>query len=201
MDIIFIKNYAKLGKENLKKILLFLLLLPSLYADAQIYIGAGAAAFSEDFNNGVEAKGSAKSAKFKIGYGDRAAYGVEFSLDYVQTESKIFSSSNAVSSDGNRYGINVELVKAFDFDIYVLPFFKAGFGTGFLDINRETQKSLRYGSYNLSFGTLLPINKNLDFELSYDYKYTSYEAIDTISEKIRYESNVNTAYFGFNIRY
>jgi len=180
----------------LKKILLSLLLLTSLYAESKIYLGSSVGFTNEKFTDDVDAKSSTGVLKLKAGYGDRKLYAIEFSVDYTDNKSKIFS-----ANDGVKYGLNVELVKAFDLDVYVLPFFKAGFGSGSLEIDGQFQDKLHYGSFNLSTGIFIPINEHFDFELGYDYKYVSYEGIDTIADQVSYDSNANTVFFGFNVRY
>jgi len=180
----------------LKKIILFLLFFTSLYSDAKVYIGSNYGYNYEKFDDDTNAESSTEIAKIKIAYGDRESYAIEFSLDYINNQSNIFS-----DNDSEKYGMNVEFVKAFDFDIYVNPFFKAGFGAGFLDIDRELQKKLNYGTLNLGLGMFIPINEHFDFELGYDYKSISYESIDTIVDEVRFSSNANTIYFGFNVRF
>jgi len=180
----------------LKKIILFSLLLTSLYSDAKIYMGASGGYLNETFNDAADTSGSAEMAKFKIGYGVREAYAVEFSLDYLKNESNIFSTTG---EDGDKFGLNVELVKAFDFDTIVIPYFKAGFGAGYFDISHAKKSSLNYGSFNLGLGFFIPINEHFDFEIGYDYKYVSYEKIETSSADIN--SNMNGAYAGFNVRF
>jgi hypothetical protein len=185
----------------LKKIILFLLLISSLYSDAKVYIGANIGTFNESFNGDTEAFSSSQLATIKIGYADRDTYGVEFSLDYMKNRSKIFSSDEKTQTDGDRYGLNVSLTKAFNYDIYIIPYVKGGFGAGVLDIKRVTQDNLFYGLFNIGGGILLPVNENFDFEIGYDYKYSSYKAIDMVVEKMIYKSNIHVAYFGFNVRY
>lgn len=180
----------------MKKIILFLLLFTSLYSDSKVYIGSSYGYCNEEFNGNADAQSSTDMAKIKVGYGDRESYAIEFSLDYINNQSKIFS-----DNDSEKYGINVEFVKAFDLDIYVNPFFKAGFGAGFVDIQRELQQKLNYSSFNLGLGMFIPINEHFDLELGYDYKSTSYEAIDTIVDQVRFSSKTNTIYFGFNVRF
>lgn len=181
----------------MKKTILFLLLLTSVYADnSQIYLGLSSGYYNESFTDGVDAKSSSYMSKLKIGYGDRDAYAVEFSLDYMDNQSNIFS-----SSDGSKTGMNVELLKAFDFNTFFNPFFKAGFGAGFLSIDTKMQQTLHYGSYNLGAGFFVPLNKSFDFELTYDYKAITYEELDTIANSISYKSNLNAISFGINMRY
>ena len=180
----------------MKKIILFLLLLTSLYSDAKIYIGAGYGYFDEQFTSGLDAQSSSTSANLKFGYGERKAYAVEFNIERSENESKIFSNNDEI-----KYSINIELIKSFDFGIYINPFIKAGFGAGTLKIERELQDRLDFGSFNLGLGTFIPVNDNLDFELGYNYKSISYETVDQIAEKISYTSNINTIYVGFNVRF
>lgn len=185
----------------MKKILLLLVMISSLYSEAQFYIGANYGTFNESLNGDLEAYNVSQTTTFKMGYAERETYGIEFSLDYTPNDSKIFSSSENVQTDGDKYGLNVSLSKAFDYDIYILPFVKAGFGAGFFDIDRVLDDKLYYGSFNIGAGILLPVNDNFDFELGYDYRYTSYEAIDMVAKKELFTSNIGIAYFGFNIRY
>ena len=180
----------------MKKIVLFLLLLTSLYSDAKIYTGASYGYFDESFDGELDAENSNNSATFKIGYGDREAYAIEFSIDWVDNKSKIFS-----DNDKAKYALNIEFVKALDLDIYINPFFKAGFGAGNLKIDRELQEKLNFGSFNLGAGIFIPVNDNFDLELGYKYRYLTYERLDTIAENISYSSNVNTAYAGINVRF
>lgn len=159
-------------------------------------MGANYGVFDEEFSSDLDAQSSSKSAGVKIGYGDREAYAVEFSLQRSENESKIFSNNDDV-----KYSINVELIKSFDFGIYVNPFFKAGFGTGTMEIERELQDRLHFGSFNLGMGAFIPLNEHFDLELGYDYKFITYEDIDYITKKISYESTINTLYVGFNVRF
>jgi len=185
---------------KLKKITLFLTLVGSLFADPKFYVGSSYGVVEESFSN-IEAKSSTDIAKVKIGYGVREAYAIEISCDYIKNKAKIFSSDEKTTVDGDKFGVNVDVIKAFDFNTMILPFIKAGFGSGSLSINRVSQDKLFYGSFNLATGIFIPINNNFDLELGYEYKHISYESIDTIVEKIKYESNTNIAYFGFNVRF
>lgn len=184
----------------MKLLLLFFLLLSSLYAESSIYIGTNAGVYHESFSE-VDAKSSAEMATLKVGYGDRKAYAVEFSLDYLHNNSKVFSTSTDASKDGDKYGFNVSLLKAFDFDIYLLPFAKVGFGTGIFNIDRALQKSLTYGTFNFTLGTFLPLSQHFDAEIGYEIRHTSYESINTIATKTSYGSTTNIAYVGINYRF
>ena len=178
-----------------KSLLISLLLFTSLYSDAKTYIGFNYGVFNEKFNN-LEAENSAQTISLKVGYGDIKAYAIEFSVDRVQNDSNIFS-----KNDGNKYSLNIELIKAFDFDTFANPFFKIGFGTSRLKIDRKVQNNLYSGSFNLGFGSFFPITSNIDLEIGYNYRYITYEKLDNISNKISYESNVNIIYSGLNVRF
>jgi len=180
----------------LNKIILFLLLTVSIYADAKFYIGTSYGTFYESFDGDTSAYSSSNTATLKAGYSQRETYGIELSLDYTKNKSNIFS-----ADDGDRYGLNVSLTKAFDYDIYILPFIKAGMGAGFMNIDRNTDDKLYYGAFSIGGGVLFPVNDNFDFEVAYDYRYNSYEAINMISEKLLYSSDINIISFGFNFRY
>jgi opacity protein-like surface antigen len=92
-------------------------------------------------------------------------------------------------------------MKAFDFGIYVLPFVKVGFGTGYLDIERELQDRISYGSFQGSLGFFIPMDEHSDIELGYEARSNSYEYIDAIATKTSYDSTINTAYVGVNYRF
>ena len=184
----------------MKKILLLLLLMTTLFADATPYIGTHIGVYNESFSE-IDATSSSTLANIKIGYGNRDAYAVEFSLDYLNNDAKIFSSSPSASKDGSKIGFNVSLIKAFDFDIYVLPFVKVGFGSGVEKIDRELQNALAFGTFQLALGTYVPLNKHFDLELGYEVRHISYESINTITTKTSYNSVMNTMYFGINYRY
>lgn len=184
----------------MKKIILFLLLISSLYAEARVYLGMSGGFYNETFTT-LEASNSGTMATLKVGYGDIKSYAVEFSIDYAKNNSKIFSAPNSLSNDGNKYGFNVSLLKSFDWDIYILPFIRVGFGSGFLDIDRVLQKSLSYGSFQGSIGSFIPLSDNFDVELGYEIRSTSYEGIDTITQKTSESSLSNIAYIGVNYRF
>ena len=181
----------------MKKTILFFLFLTSLYAESTFYVGVNHGAYKEYFND-IDASSSSSISTLKVGYGDIKAYAVEFSVDYSKNKSKIFSSASSL--DGDKYGFNVSLLKAFDFN-YVLPFIKIGFGTGYLDIKRNLQDTLSYGSFQLTGGTYIPLNDSFDIEVGYEIRHIAYESINTIITKDSYHSVNNIAYFGINYRY
>ena len=186
----------------MKNIILLLLLLSSMaYSDAKVYIGLNYGLINESFSQN-ELSSSSELAKFKIGYGDRKAFAIEFSLDYLQNRSKIFSaSSSTTQSDGDKYGFNIEVLKAYDFNIYILPYLKVGFGTGIMKIDRALQNKLTYGSFNMGTGLFIPIDEHYELEIGYEYRNLTYEPLDMIFEKKSYRSHLNNAYIGFNIRF
>jgi opacity protein-like surface antigen len=184
---------------TLKKLLFTLLFSSALYSQSHFYFGTSAGAFHESFVDQDNVVLNTVIANFKMGYGQQKAYAIEFSFDYTKNDSRVFSSTT--TNDGDKYGFNLNLVKSFDYNIFILPFIKAGFGTGFLEIERSLQKKLSYGSYNLAGGIFIPLNKTFDLELGYEYRYTSYQAINTIAQRIHYKSHVSVLYSGINYRF
>jgi len=187
MQLFRYNSQINIQENSLKKILLFLLITSALYSEAKIYMGASYGGYNESFSDETKKENRDPIARLKVGYGVREAYAVEFSLDYTQVD------SNATSV--NRYGLNVDLVKAFDFP-YVNPFFKAGFGAGFVDTVSHGQ--LTFGSFNLGAGLYIPINEHMDIEIGYDYRNISYERMN---DTIEITSHVNIIYGGFNVRF
>lgn len=183
-------------KQIVKKLLFLSFFISSLYAQASFYIGANYGAESESFSNLQEAKASSQYLSAKLGYGSRDSYGVEFSLDFIDNKSSIFS-----NKDGNKYAFNVEVIKAFDFDIFFNPFVKVGFGAGSMKIERELQHNLSYGTFNAALGAYIPLGEHYDIELGYTYKNRSYEKVDMVVDSISYQSHINASYIGFNIRF
>lgn len=182
----------------MKKIILFSLLMASfLYSDAKIYMGAGGGIYNETLDDTASTSISANMARIKVGYGVREAYAIEFSVDYIDNSEVLFA-----VDDGVRYGLNIELIKAFDWDIYVNPFVKVGFGMGYMETTvKAGEDSLSYGTYNLGLGTFIPVNEHLDFELGYDYKYTSYQKLQQLSDADIQKSMSHTGYIGVNVRF
>ena len=181
----------------MKKIILFLLLITSLYSkqsDTKFYFGTGYGYLNESFSKSSYKTISTKITKVKIGYGIRNSYAVEFSLDYTKKDKDVFS-----TNDKDKYGLNLEIMKAFDFGIYINPFFKGGFGAGYLDIDNAENNSLNYSSYNLAVGCFIPVNEYLDFEVGYNYKFTSYEKISQTDKELN--SHIGISYFGVNVRF
>ncbi len=170
----------------MKKILLFLLITSALYSQSQVYMGASYGSFNESLSDETMKTNENPIIKLKVGYGIREAYAVEFSLDYTQVD--------ANSTDVDRYGLNVDLIKAFDLP-YVNPFFKAGFGAGYVN---SGSNRLTFGSFNLGTGLYIPINKHIDIEIAYDYKNISYERVN---EAVELTSHINVVSAGLNFRF
>ncbi|MBA1432730.1 MAG: outer membrane beta-barrel protein [Epsilonproteobacteria bacterium] len=181
----------------MKKITLLLLISSLLLAQSKIYLGTGYGYNQEDISyNGSQLSVNNNAARVKIGYGDREAYAVELSFDYVDNNKEIFG-----PDDGQKYGFNVELLKAFDFGIYVNPFFKAGFGAGYLNTPEDvTNGSLTYGTFNLGTGLFIPINEHFDIEVAYEFKNVSYQKLGT---NLTYSpsSTLHIGYVGVNFRF
>ena len=188
----------KFRTSILKKIILLGLLITALlHAESKIYLGTGYAYNNERITYGTQHTAvNNNAALLKIGYGDRKAYAVEFSLDYVDNNSRIFA-----SNDGKKYGFNVELLKAWDFGIHVNPYLKAGFGAGYLETPADLHNgSLTYGTFNLGAGFFIPLGEYLDLELAYEYKNVSYQKLD-LNATITPSSHLNTGYIGLNFRF
>ncbi len=181
----------------MKKIILFLLLLSSLYADARPYIGTHIGVYNETFS-GVDTTNASTVANLSVGYGNRKSYAVEFSLNYLNNNAQIFSTSN---KDGNRLGFDIDLIKAFDFNSYIFPFVKVGFGSGIQTIERANQNSLSYGSFQLALGTYVPLGEHFDIEAGYEIRHLSYEDVNLGTTRKSYTSVMNTLYLGINYRF
>ncbi len=186
----------------MKKILLLTLLYASVFGEAKIYMGLGYGLYNESYSNSASNIPDAtdNAARLKFGYGIRDSYAVEFSLDYIDHASY----AQAPTTGKSKYGFNISLIKAFDFDIYVNPFVKVGFGTGTvnnLEITDSNTTSLTYGSFDLATGFFIPINEYSDIEIAYEYKALSYQKQDTLDSTVLNTSNVNSLYFGYNIRF
>ena len=185
----------------MKKTILFILLTTTLFSQAQRYMGLGYNLYNEDYsyNNQNVANTSDNAVKFKIGYADRKAFGVEASFDYI-----MHSQSDNPELGKAKYGFNIALSKAFDWNIYLLPYLKAGFGVGIIDNRSDSLPSLTYGSFDLGAVVYFPFNDSWDIEIGYEYKYLTYEnkkQSGEIDYSLNYRSHVNTIYTGVNFRF
>lgn len=181
----------------MKKLLLISSFCSSvLLADAGIYIGTGYAYNSETLST-TNKTISNNAARIKIGYGDIKAYAIELSFDYIDNNKFYFA-----QNDGEKYGFNIELLKAFDFGIFFNPFLKAGFGGGYMKTAADLHnQKLSYGSFNFGVGAFIPLSKHFDLEIAYEYKNLSYEKLDITSSLTNPKSDLNIAYCGFNYRF
>jgi len=180
----------------LNRHILFLLILltSTLFADAKVYVGTGLTRVVETLDSTKENIPNSELS-IKIGYGKRTSYAIELSANYTKNKSKYFA-----ENDTQKIGFNVDLIKAYDFDIYVNPYVKVGFGAGSLKTNADTtNQSLTYGNFNAALGFFIPLSNQMDVELAYQYKYLSYEKIDLTSAS-NPTSHSNGIYIGFNIR-
>jgi len=183
----------------LKKIILSLLLFSNfLFGDAKTYVGISTGIAEENFTS-ADATSSSKYINFKLGYGVRELYSVAISIEYLKNESKIFSTG--AENDGDKFAFNLELIKAFNLSKYLVPFINAGFGAGYLEVDRTIDDKISFGSFNLGTGVLIPINDSFDLEIGYKVKTFSYQGLDLIATKVVHTSKYTSPYFGFNVRY
>lgn len=181
----------------MKILLLFFTIFAPLFAQAQLYIGSNIGYQYEIFYaNNKKAFNNAQNITLKAGYGDISNYGVELSLDYTKNNSNIIS-----TNDSDRFGFNIDILKAFDFDIFFNPYIKAGFGSGYMEVDRTGSSSITYGSFNVGGGLFIPISKHLDLEFGYVYKHLSYENINLLDEIQKPTAQQQTSYAGFNFRF
>ena len=82
-----------------------------------------------------------------------------------------------------------------------MKYFKVGFGTGKINVKRELETALAYGSFQFTLGTFVPLGESFDLELGYEIRTTSYESIDLVNTKTSYTSRSNIAYAGINYRF
>jgi hypothetical protein len=172
-----------------------MLLSTTIYADAHIYFGTGIAHTSEKLTS-TDKTISNTQGLVKIGYGIRKSYAVELAFDYTPNHSSYFA-----KNDAQKYGFSIDLMKAYDFGIFINPYVKFGFGAGALTTNADVNnKSLTYGTFNAATGFFIPLSKQFDIEMAYQYKYVSYEKIN-LESSANPTSHLNIAYLGFNIRF
>jgi opacity protein-like surface antigen len=184
------------GRKFLKKILSLFLLACALYGEAKIYVGTGVGLLSEKFDDANYKSKTYNHAKFKVGYGDRDAYAVEFSFDYTQKDAK----SN-IYNETDTYGLSIELLKAFNLDLFANPYLKAGYGFGYCQTKGAQSQTLRHGHFTLGTGVFIPLNEYLDLQLGYEYKNISYERYDQTTTDTKIKSHANVGYAGINVRF
>ena len=176
----------------MKKIILFLLFLGTFsFGDSKFYIGTGAGYSNVTTNLGVSLEDeqfNEEVFRVKLGYGDREAYAVEISTDYI-------------NSDEKKYAFDISILKAYDLGIYINPFAKVGFGAGVLDEQNNQNQSLTYGSFHIGGGIFIPINEHFDIEVAYEYKNRSYQKANELDYTQSRTSHINFVYAGINFRY
>ncbi len=184
----------------MKKAIFSLFLLPCLLNafsyDAKFYMGMGGGVQYEKFTDEKKTHNTPAFGALKFGYGDRRAYAVEFDINYVDNKSSIFS-----KNDKERYGMDIMFVKAYNFTKFLYPFFRAGIGAGEMKVKRKLESKIAYSSYNLGAGAFFPLSGHLDIEANYEYRFTSYESVDLIAQKLKLQSHINQIYLGVNYRF
>lgn len=172
------------------------------FAEAQPYVGLGGVSSTEHFS--VKNPGTAErdgqalfgAVQIKAGYGDIKAYAVEIDLGYGRYDKNIFS-----TKDTDYYYFDLSLVKAFDFGIGMYPFFKVGFGTGELEVERPFENSMSSGSFFGGIGLFVPISGSFEFEASVIYRDKSWEGLDMVGDETVSSSVIVEPYLGLNLRF
>ena len=173
-----------------------------LQADATVHFGLGGIVGSESFSVKNPGEGEQTTSailqgvQFKAGYGDIRGYAVELDVGYGRYDKNIFS-----DKDTDYIYFDISLIKAFDFDIGVYPFFKLGFGTGELEVRRTVTKSLSSGSFFGGVGIYLPVGYGFDLEASAIYRDKSWEGLDMVGTEVKTSSNLIEPYVGVNYRF
>jgi hypothetical protein len=193
------------GKKavNVKRLLTLLLgVLTCVSAEPTVHIGLGTAGGSETFsvkNPGQDAQeehAALQTVQLKAGYGDIRAYAVELDLGYGRYDKNIFS-----NKDTDYIYFDLSLIKAFDFDWGLYPFFKLGFGTGELEVRRTLTNSVSSGSFFGGVGFYWPVAFGFDLELSAIYRDKSWEDLDMVGAQVESESGIVEPYLGINYRF
>lgn len=209
--IIIIPNNIKLTCKQffniispMKKILIpSLLLSTALFADSQFYVGVLGGANYESFGSPYNTSTSSPVAKVQLGYGDIKDYSVQLGLLYDKNNHNIFSTGT--TNDKEKYSMDVELIKAFDFGWKLYPFLKAGFGAGYFNINADytggNKSSLNFSSYNAGAGAYYSLSEHFNLEAGVTYKSVSYEKIDPNASAKGISTKVIFTYLGVNYRF
>ena len=180
-----------------------------LFADSQVYMGILGGYITESFSKPQDKSTSSPMAKFQIGYGELKGFAVQLGLIYNPNSKNIFANT-AGSKDKEKYSLDVELIKAFDFGIGLYPFLKAGFGAGYFDTDITytnadgtfTQNKLNFSSYNGGAGFYYPLSEHFVLELGATYKYISYERWDKSSTgEAAVDTHAIYSYGGINYRF
>ena len=164
--------------------------------DAKFYMGVGGGKQYEKFTDSKRSESSSGFGALKFGYGDRRAYAVECKFYYIDNHSNIFS-----PDDKERYAMDIMFVKAYNLAKHFYPLMRAGFGAGEMHVQRKLEKKIAFSSYNLALGALFPFGEHFDLEADYEYRFTSYQAVDLVATKEKLRSHSGQVYFGVNYRF
>ena len=180
-----------------KLIIAVLFLSTALLAEAGPFVGMGGGVLNETFSSPtLEKETQAGFVKAKIGYGNPAGYGVEVCMSYFEYDQNVFS-----DNDGTNLYFDVNIIKAYDFDIGFYPYLKAGIGAGYLSVGRSTDSALGNGSFQGGGGLYIPLGKGVDIEIELLYRHKNWEQVDLISEQVDVSSSVLEPYMGLNYRF
>ena len=166
-------------------------------AEPQAFLGFGGGSLVEQYSStSINKTVGGYHAKVTAGYGERTAYMVQIGLSYIEYDSNVFS-----PDDGYNLYLDVDLIKAFDFNIGFYPFVKAGFGAGKMKVARSVQSELGNGDFHLGAGVYVPLGKYVDIEFSFVSRGKNWEKINLIATQEEVTSASIEPYFGINFRY
>lgn len=184
----------------MRYIVILLFLIGSLYADAKAFIGLKTAYTNETYS--VKYRGenyitdiSALAYGLKFGYGDIRSYALELSFLAQKFDKNVFSDNDSVN-----YLIDFDLIKSFDFGYDLLPFIKAGFGSGEMYINRNLETYVNNGYFKIGGGVYYTFYELVDIELGVVYFDTSWSSLDLGSE-LKSTSFGYRPYGAINVRF
>ena len=184
----------------MRYILLFSLFIGSLSADAKVFIGLKTALTNETYEVNYRGQDesvdvSALAYGVKLGYGNIRSYALEVSFLAQKFDKNVFSDSDSVN-----YLIDFDLIKSFDFGFDLLPFIKAGFGTGEMYVNRNIETYVNNGYFKIGGGVYYTFYDVVDIELGTVYFNSSWTSLDLGSE-LKSTSNGYRPYGAINVRF
>lgn len=186
----------------IRKALLAGVIAVSVSAESGGYFGVGVTGGSENYtvaNPGLakrEETAAFQAAVLKMGYGNIEAYAIEFDLGYGYYDRNVFS-----GKDGEYFFFDLSLIKAFETPWDLYPFFKVGFGTGELAVERTTTSSISSGSWFAGGGIYWPLGWGLDLETSLLYTYKRWQGLDMVGSEVTTYSWLFEPYVGINWRF
>ena len=195
-------DYGKKRGGGVKRSLAPLLVAAGLQAGAGVYLGIGGVSTTEYFtvkNPGTssrEEKALFQGVQIKAGYGDVKAYAIELDAGYGYYDKNIFS-----TEDSYYIYADISLIKAFDVGYGLYPFFKFGFGTGELEIDRTIVSSISSGNFFAGLGLYWPMGLGFDLEFSALYRAKSWEDLQMIGAQVETTSHMVEPYLGVNYRF